>query len=552
MSNDDYFELFCNEQILKDYDLSYDEIENGTIGNGGDGGIDGFFIFANDVLINVDDSLPNFKGSLAIEVFIIQSKNKDSFKEDVIQKFISSAEDIFCFEKDIVQLKSVYNNDLIKCVEVFKKLFLENITKNPEVRFNYYYASRGIEIHPNVSRKVDSLKRVIKSLFTTADIDLKFITAEHLFAMSKKKQKETYTLKLKENPITTDDGGYICLSKLTDYFDFISDDKKLIQKYLFDANVRDYQGSVIVNKEINKTLKEEKSFEFWWLNIGITIVADKASVSSKILTLKNPQIVNGCQTSYEKFSYFSKNIDSQDARSLTIRVIVTDDDSIKSRVIKSTNSQTAISPAVLSATDPIHRSIEEYFMHNGLYYDRRKNYWKNEQKPKTDIIPISLLAQSFKAMILQEPHISRAKPSSLVKESDDYKQIFSANYDLKGYLKIIQVQRAIERELKEKPYLDKGDGLNIRYFTYLFFVLIQRRNPKKSVVDVKAYFDEFIEMQIDDSLIVSSIKSVFEIYENKGKTDGTAKSKAFSDAVTAKALEQNTYFKLHESEENCF
>jgi hypothetical protein len=99
MNDDDYFELFCNEQILKDYDLSYDEIEQGTIGNGGDGGLDGFFIFANDVLINVEDTIPNFKGGLTIELFLIQSKNQESFSEAVIQKLISSAEDIFSLEK---------------------------------------------------------------------------------------------------------------------------------------------------------------------------------------------------------------------------------------------------------------------------------------------------------------------------------------------------------------------------------------------------------------------------------------------------------------------
>jgi len=38
-----FFEIFTAEQILKDYDLSYDEIESGNIVGGGDGGIDSFF-----------------------------------------------------------------------------------------------------------------------------------------------------------------------------------------------------------------------------------------------------------------------------------------------------------------------------------------------------------------------------------------------------------------------------------------------------------------------------------------------------------------------------
>ena len=36
----DFFELFTAVQILKDYDLSYDEIESGILGGGNDGRLD--------------------------------------------------------------------------------------------------------------------------------------------------------------------------------------------------------------------------------------------------------------------------------------------------------------------------------------------------------------------------------------------------------------------------------------------------------------------------------------------------------------------------------
>ncbi len=35
-----FFEFFTAQQSLKDFDLSYEEIESGMVGNGGDGGID--------------------------------------------------------------------------------------------------------------------------------------------------------------------------------------------------------------------------------------------------------------------------------------------------------------------------------------------------------------------------------------------------------------------------------------------------------------------------------------------------------------------------------
>ena len=539
MRIDDYFELFSNEQILKEYDLSYEEIIKGTIGNGGDGGIDGIFIFANEILIDVNDELPKFKGELKIYLFIIQSKNQSSFDEDVLNKFVASAKDIFALDKEIGSLRSVYNAELLSYVEIFRKLYMENITKQPQLKINYFYSAKGIEIHNNVSRKVQQLKDTILYYFDSSDFDFIFVTADKLLELARTRKKETFSLKISETPIGTDDGGYICLVRLDEYFKLITDDDKQIQKYMFDANVRDYQGSTVVNKSIANSLLNEKQFEFWWLNNGVTILSENASVASKILTITSPQIVNGCKTSYEIYSYFKKHSIKEDSRNITIRVIKTSDDAIRARVIQSTNSQTSIPPAVLTATDPLHRNIEEYFKHYNLYYDRRKNYWKNEKKPIKDIVSIATLAQSFKSMIIQEPHISRSKPSSLVKNDEDYKQIFNSEYDLDNYYRIILIQRRIEALLNEAEHLEKGDKLNIRYFVQCHFVLKNRENKVREPHNIKDYllaFKSVDYMKLDDEKIKDSIQRVHEIYIKKGRSDSVAKAKYFTEAVVDDAM----------------
>ena len=48
---DEAFEYLAFEQILKDFDLSRDEIESGSVDGRNDGGIDGFFIFVNGHLL---------------------------------------------------------------------------------------------------------------------------------------------------------------------------------------------------------------------------------------------------------------------------------------------------------------------------------------------------------------------------------------------------------------------------------------------------------------------------------------------------------------------
>ncbi len=51
---DSFFEFFTAQQVLKDFDLSYDEIESGLVGNGGDGGIDGIYLLVNGDLVQED------------------------------------------------------------------------------------------------------------------------------------------------------------------------------------------------------------------------------------------------------------------------------------------------------------------------------------------------------------------------------------------------------------------------------------------------------------------------------------------------------------------
>ena len=79
-SENDYFEFFSAVQVLKNYNLSDNEIENGIVGNGNDGGCDGLYVFLNGELLSVDqiENLSAPKGSI-LTLIIVQSKETYSF-----------------------------------------------------------------------------------------------------------------------------------------------------------------------------------------------------------------------------------------------------------------------------------------------------------------------------------------------------------------------------------------------------------------------------------------------------------------------------------------
>ena len=353
LSDDDYFHLFVTDQILKNYELSYDETDEGIVDNGGDGGIDAIYTFVNSELIQRDSALIDGKRNSVIDVFIIQSKNTNGFSETAIEKCISSAIDLFDLNKSIDSLRPVYNNDLLINVDVFRKQYLHLASKFPILRFHYFYATKGVEVHPNVVRKVPNLEAAIKQHFDKAETIFTFLAANDLIDLSRREQIKAKGIALSDNPISTQDGGYIALAPIKNYYDFLKDEKDELIKNFFDANIRDYQGTVEVNSAIKDTLMVGKPAEdFWWLNNGITITASNASFASKILHIEDPQIVNGLQTSFEIFNYFKTNKVETDTRSVLIRVVKTKDESSRLKVIKATNSQTNIPPASLRATDP--------------------------------------------------------------------------------------------------------------------------------------------------------------------------------------------------------
>src|ERR1700735_3676862 len=72
LSDSKAFERYTAEQVLKDYDLSNEEIESGDFGGGDDGGIDLFYLFMHHQLITLATAAPVPAGR--IELHLIQAK----------------------------------------------------------------------------------------------------------------------------------------------------------------------------------------------------------------------------------------------------------------------------------------------------------------------------------------------------------------------------------------------------------------------------------------------------------------------------------------------
>jgi hypothetical protein len=130
-------------------------------------------------------------------------------------------------------------------------------------------------------------------------------------------------------------------------------------------------------------------------------------------------------------------------RTLLVRIIVTSEIATRDQIIRATNRQTNVTDASLRATDEVQRNIESYFLTKGWYYDRRKNYYKNEGKEASKIVGIPLLGAAMTAMGLSRADKARGKPSSLLKNDEDYRQVFHPGIDLEVYFWAAKTQKRV-------------------------------------------------------------------------------------------------------------
>ena len=162
-----FFEFFTAEQVLKDFDLSYDEIESGLVGDGGDGGIDAIYLLVNGDLVQEDSDYSRLRRDLTIDLIILQSKTHAGFQETPIERFLTVSDDFFDLSKEASTLAGVYNELLIESIQRFHDLYQQLAASFPTLKVTFHYASKGAEINDNLKRKVKQLKRVCEVTLPT-------------------------------------------------------------------------------------------------------------------------------------------------------------------------------------------------------------------------------------------------------------------------------------------------------------------------------------------------------------------------------------------------
>jgi AIPR protein len=435
-----FFEFIVPSVILRDRGLSDEELRDGVIGSGGDGGIDSLYIFVDDVLVSDDTNLNIAKHGARVDVEIIQSKLERSFTEPTLNKFIAVTNDLLTLSIDEDDFGDVYNSDVRRAFSIFRSTYRALLRKAPvlSLRYRYVTVRPPSPISAGLQNRIVALKNSALDRFQGAQVDVELLGAAELWQLILRQPRQVRLLPTGRSTPGRD--GYICLVSLSDANTFLRDEEGVPTQNIFEENVRDWQGLTPVNQSIAGELSEGLNRDFWWLNNGITVLCSEYRNDDNLLTVTNPQIVNGLQTCKEIVQYFDRPIVDLEGegfdqnvhpdRSVLFKVIRVNDDDTRDRIIRATNSQNSVSMAMLRATDPFQRVIEEYLLPRDLYYERRKNYYSNRGRPSAKLISLPFMTQAVLTMFAFRPDDARARPSNPLKREEEYRSLFSSDISL--------------------------------------------------------------------------------------------------------------------------
>lgn len=290
------------------------------------------------------------------------------------------------------------------------------------------------------------------------------------------------------------DARYV-LTPVTVLYDLFQKAKK--ENYpIFDANIREYLGSKgATNKNIKHTLLETQDRKnFFYYNNGITVICEdigpiqtgsKVNECNAWFTVKNPQVVNGCQTVstindvLDQYPDATRNDEFKSTYVMAKFLKITDQsNSLYNDIVRYNNSQNAIDEKTFTANKDEFIRIQTEFERRGFLVAIKQSdtyHFTEKYKSSTEllnrsqklldkfgislknvkdfIIPLEKLLQVFLAYQSGAQQAFQKKSQLLVAGSNQYEKVIelikNPNFTINQMLDLYLLYLLCEQKKKE-------------------------------------------------------------------------------------------------------
>ncbi len=253
------------------------------------------------------------------------------------------------------------------------------------------------------------------------------------------------------------------------------------------------------------------------LNNGVTVVASSLTPAGNRFTLRDYQIVNGCQTS--NVLHECQRISGIDGVNVPVKIIVTESDDIKSEITIATNRQTEVKTEQLEALGVFQKRLELYYNAEKsgirLYYERRSQQYNSLPGiRRTQIITIPIQIKSFASMFLQSPHLVSGYYGTIVNRFKG--QIFATDHKFLPYFVSALCYFRIEQFFRSVEL--SADNKKARFHLMMMVKMLNmgsESSPLNSNI-IEKQCEEFKEALLDDDQALSLFRRASDIFKSSG------------------------------------
>lgn len=522
------FEHFMNHIIIKRDFLDDFDLDCIHTGGGQDNGIDGIAVIVNNELVSDIESAKEIcKNDEEISVcfIFIQSKTSDNLNNGDILKFFEGVLNLF--NKDSYYNSNTEISNFAKIKDILYKNS-SNFSENPKLYLKYVY--NGVkDVLKETDNHTKNYKKRFDQLSLFSEISIEILDSkdiQNIYQEIRLNIKKTINLsKLSSMPkIDGVQESHIGIISFAELMKLILDDNDRIIKSLFYDNVRDFQGYTTVNEEIIKTMRDKVESQYFGLyHNGITIVAKNLRITGESATLKNFQIVNGCQTSHiiaeNKKLIVGNRIDKM---FIPIKLIATENNDIINSIIKATNRQNEVKQEAFESLREFHKGLEEFYNTKNreaipkIYYERRSGQYDYDNKiKKHHIITLAEQVRTYLSMFAEIPHYTYRYYRKLLDDKEKYKMFQTINnqehfelYHIAG-LAFIKFNAYVENHKIDYKYR------KFRYHILMIFrlITIDSLSIKSKQQDYQYKCDQLYNILSNDDELFNDFRKCCKILE---------------------------------------
>lgn len=291
-----------------------------------------------------------------------------------------------------------------------------------------------------------------------------------------------------------------------------------------------------INREIHETMLSKQTNEFALYNNGITMLSDDSSFNERIgqrnkavLSVNNPQIINGGQTAYSLARIYEENMNDSDSRQqifngkdVLLKVITFIEEvdlnsklELIEEISNATNQQNIVTYADRHSNDKIQLELQNFiFQEFGLLYERKRGEFSDGINAEYIDDSVILHRNSFLAIALACRGKSK-KPNTVFKNPTLYKNIF--NKDMFNDYKIgIQVYYFLINHYSSDVLKESKNILKYGFQSLLYIVILknqeldERKLDEESIKKIADYIIEKSELFEEYAFKLPSNKKYFK------------------------------------------